>query len=184
MSDHARESTQPNKKSRRVGEVAFASAILALSVLLLSQLGYQTTQIDRISLWVQPWFWPGLSLAGMTLCASLYLFGAWRDSRRQYLQWEKAAEFFLWLRSLEFAIWLMVYVFVTPVMGYLPTTLAFCVLLALRIGYRGPRMLGASVAFGIATVTLFKSFLHVKIPGGLVYDVFPDAIRNFLIRYL
>ncbi len=37
---------------------------------------------------------------------------------------------------------------------------------------------------GIAVVVLFKSILQVKIPGGEIYSIFPEAIRNFLILRL
>ena len=36
----------------------------------------------------------------------------------------------------------------------------------------------------VCIVVAFKAFLAVRIPGGAVYDIFPQAIRNFLVIYL
>ena len=59
--------------------------------------------------------------------------------------------------------------------------MAFCVLLSLRAGYRDRRVLGGMALFGVAVVVVFKSLLRVSIPGGALYELFPEAIRNFLI---
>jgi hypothetical protein len=48
-----------------------------------------------------------------------------------------------------------------------------------RLGYRSGRWLVGAGAFGAAVVVLFKAFLSVKIPGGAVYDLLPEAIRTF-----
>ena len=42
-------------------------------------------------------------------------------------------------------------------------------------------MMLAAVLFGLATVVVFKSFLSVKIPGGMIYEYLPGAIRTFFI---
>ena len=75
----------------------------------------------------------------------------------------------------------MVYVFAVPQIGYLLATVIFVTLMALRVGYRGPRMLGIAAATGLGIVLIFKTALSVKIPGGAVYEHLPDALRNFMI---
>ena len=54
---------------------------------------------------------------------------------------------------------------------------------AWRCGYRGLGPLAASVAFGVAVVLFFKTFLRIKIPGGALYEVLPDPLRGAMILY-
>jgi hypothetical protein len=49
------------------------------------------------------------------------------------------------------------------------------------MGYRTPIMFKSGVAFALVVVIVFKSFLDVKIPGGAIYEFFPDSVRNFFI---
>ena len=44
-------------------------------------------------------------------------------------------------------------------------------------------MLSCAVLFSVVVVVLFKSLLQVKIPGGAVYNLLPDAARNFMTLY-
>ena len=46
------------------------------------------------------------------------------------------------------------------------------------------RALALAPLVAIAIVVVFKAFLAVRIPGGAVYDIFPQALRNFLVVYL
>ncbi len=80
--------------------------------------------------------------------------------------------------------WFLLYVYLVPRLGYLPSTLLVFPLLVLRAGYRGWRYVGLAWLVGIAIVVLFKSLLQVKIPGGEIYGLLPDAIRNFLVLRL
>ena len=93
------------------------------------------------------------------------------------------AEVTLWARAGEYVLWFLVYVLATPWIGYLPATMIFMTLLAWRLGYRG-RALALAPLVAIAIVVVFKAFLAVRIPGGAVYDIFPQALRNFLVVYL
>lgn len=159
------------------GDLVFAAVFLLLSVFLLAQFPDQIRWIKRSTLVAQPGFWPAVSLIGMVFFGALHLLTRLRfaDLRRE---WGEVA---IWLRSLEFAIWFMVYVFVVPVIGYLGATLIFSVALTWRMGYRRGRMLLAALFTGFATVLLFKTFLSVKIPGGMVYEWLPDGLRSFMI---
>jgi hypothetical protein len=87
-----------------------------------------------------------------------------------------------WIRSLEFIGWYMLYVVAIPVIGYLPATVIFCTLLALRVGYRGKTLLWAAL-FGLCVVLFFKTAMNVKIPGGALYEFAPDNLRYILLRY-
>jgi hypothetical protein len=52
------------------------------------------------------------------------------------------------------------------------------------MGYRSRLMMGISAAFAVFVVLLFKAFLSVKIPGGMVYEYLPGELRSFFILYL
>jgi len=167
--------------SHRPGDVVFAIAALAFAVVMLALIGEQTTFVKRLTWTHQPAFWPAVSLGGMTVFGLLYAVGSIRDRHRAGSPSGRAVELFLWLRAAEFAAWFMVYVFAVPALGYLPSTMLFCAMLAIRVGYRAPQTVASAVAVGIGIVLVFKTLLSVKIPGGAAYDVLPEAVRNFLI---
>lgn len=161
----------------RRGQVVFALAFFALSALLLSQITSQTVWVDKTKLAAQPRFWPAVGLILMTVAGGLHLI------RLPWLRltYDDAREVGRWLSVLEFAGWFMVYVLLVPILGYLPVTMVFMPLLAWRMGYRDRQMLLICVAFGVAIVVLFKSFLSVKIPGAMVYEYLPGGLRTFFI---
>ena len=90
-------------------------------------------------------------------------------------------EVIVWARSLEFVVWFIVYVTAVPVIGYLPATLLFALLLTFRAGYRSLQMLGAAAGLALVTVLVFKTGLGVKLPAGAVYQYLPDGIRSFVM---
>jgi len=165
---------------RRPGDLVFALLFLFVSIFLLSQLGEQVEWPGGGKLVAQPGFWPAISLVGMTFFAALHYIGS-ALSPRIPGRWQEVG---FWLRGLEFAGWFMVYVWVVPRLGYLPTTLLFMPLLALRAGYRKPAHLLGAAAVGFGVVVIFKALLSVKIPGGAVYEHLPDGLRNFMSLYL
>lgn len=164
----------------RRGQLVFALVFLTLSVLLLALIGEQTTWVKKAKLFAQPRFWPAVGLGGMVLLGGLHFYQLpWRRASR-YDLWEARQ----WGRSAEYAIWFMGYVLLVPIIGYLPVTLVFVPLLARRMGYRGRVMMGISFGFALMVVVLFKGVLAVKIPGALLYEYLPGALRNFFILYL
>lgn len=165
------------KSRKKSGDLLFAAAFLVFSLVLLSQLPEQTKWVKKSKLAAQPAFWPAVSLIGMTLFGLAQFATRFRrnDLRRE---WQEAS---IWLRSVEFALWFMVYVWIVPMIGYLPASLIFAPSLAMRMGYRSPRMLWAAVGLGFGTVLLFKTLLSVKIPGGAIYEYLPNAARSFMI---
>ena len=168
------------QRYRRPGDMFFAMFSLALSLFLLWQLPYETTWVKRTKLFAQPAFWPAIAIGFMTLFSSLHLLGALVSARIPG-RW---TEVLYWLRSIEFAVWLMAYVFAAPILGYLPSTILFCVTLSYRMGYRTSRGLLASAGFAVIVVVVFKTFLQVKLPAGMIYEYLPDGLRGFMLTYL
>ena len=168
------------KRYRRPGDVVFALFFLAFSLFLLSQIRAQAPWVPGTKTFAQPAFWSLVSLVLMSLFAALHLLSSILSPRIPG-RWEEVAQ---WMRAFEYVAWFMSYVFVVPLLGYLPTTVAFAALLGLRTGYRSVRAIGSLVLLGAAIVVVFKAFLQVKIPGGALYHHLPDGIRVFMLTYL
>ena len=164
----------------RRGQFAFALGFLAVSALLLLFIGDQTAWVNKTKFAAQPRFWPAVGLLLMVGMVGLHL---WKMPWRGFSRFDRV-ELKRWLTVFEYAGWFMVYVLVVPVLGYLPTTLIFVPALAWRMGYRSRRMMIICVAFSFAVVIIFKSFLSVKIPGGMIYEYLPGALRSFAILNL
>ena len=175
----------PSERERRFagprrGQLVFALILVGAALLLLVLIGEQTTWVKKTKLFAQPRFWPAVAIGGMVLMGGLHLYKLpWRRVSR-YDLWEVKR----WGQVFEFAGWFMGYVLLVPVIGYLPVTMAFVPLLCWRMGYRSRFMLWAGVAFAVIVVVLFKGFLSVKIPGALIYEYLPGALRSFFILYL
>lgn len=167
------------KRYRRPGDIVFAAAFLVISLGLLAQLGSQTATKPGARLASQPWFWPALSLGGMSIFAALHLMGS-ALSARIAGRWREVG---VWVASLEYAVWFVGYALLVPRLGYLPSTILFAVGLTLRSGYRGGAALGSAVGAAVAIVLVFKTFLQVKIPSGQIYDLLPDGIRQIMLTY-
>jgi putative tricarboxylic transport membrane protein len=161
----------------RRGQLIFALAFFALSVVLLSLIGQQTRWVAKTAFFAQPRFWPGVSLGGMVILGGLHLYRLpWR-----HLTGNDALELRRWASVLEYTGWFLAYVVLVPLIGYLPVTVVFVPLLGWRMGYRSRAMVWIGVGFAITVVVVFKSFLGVKIPGGALYDYLPGALRTFFI---
>ena len=168
------------KRYRRPGDAVFATVFLLMSLFLLSQLGSQAPWNGTRQIFSQPAFWPSVSLVLMTFFAGLhFLSSIW--SPRIPGRWP---EVWQWVRSLEYAAWFLIYVAMVPRLGYLPTTVLAAVLLALRAGYRTPRVFAGMAVLGIVIVVLFRGFLQVRIPAGAAYDYLPSGIQIFFLTYL
>lgn len=164
----------------RRGQLIFAVVFVAFSAFLLSQVPSETRWVAKTGFFAQPRFWPATGIGAMFVLGALYLIKLpWH--RFQAADWIEARK---WASALEYAAWFMGYVFVVPIVGYLPTTMVFVPVLAWRLGYRSSKMILISIAFAIVTVIIFKSFLSVKIPGGMLYEYLPGAIRSFFILNL
>lgn len=174
-----------NTRKRQAAKMFFALLLTIVSILLLSMIGDQVKYFSSKPFYKQPGLWTGIGLIGMVFFSSLYTLELWRS--KSLLAKSKQSlldELWLWVRSAEYLFWFMVYVLAVPLIGYLSATVLFGLLLTFRVGYNSQKIYISITLTTVAIVVIFKSLLLVKIPGGLVYEYFPDAIRNFLILNL
>jgi hypothetical protein len=167
------------KRYRRPGDIVFAWFALAVSVLLLSQLMDQTAWRNGGKLFAQPRFWPAVSLGAMTIFAAFHLLGS-ALSERIY---GRGQEVWLWVSSLEYAGWFIAYALLVPYAGYLPSTVIFAGALAMRAGYRRVSTLCIAGVSAVVIVLLFKTFLKVNLPSGLIYESLPNGLRQIMLTY-
>ena len=169
--------------SSQTGNRIFAACVLLLAVTLLLFADTELKWKTNTSFHLQPGFWSIIALSGMAFFAIVQLVQPpWKIEKPVHFDWLRWAH--NWLGPVEYAVYFLVYVYLVPWLGYLPSTLLVFPLLVLRAGYRGRKYLAMSWIVGLAIVILFKSLLQVKIPGGELYSIFPDAIRNFLVLRL
>ncbi|MCO5161163.1 MAG: tripartite tricarboxylate transporter TctB family protein [Mesorhizobium sp.] len=166
-------------EARKPGELFYSLVFLVTAAGLLSMIFWQTTVLPGKGIAAQPRTWPFISLAGMTLFALANLVATSRATRTAG-RWR---EVWVWISSLEYVGWYLLYVAAIPVVGYLAATLAFCLFLTWRAGYRSSLAYGSATAFALFVVLLFKSLFNVKIPGGSIYEYLPDTLRYIMIRY-
>ena len=122
----------------------------------------------------------------LTLFSGLYLAGSIMNFRHRRTANDTVvplAELVEWARPLEYALYFVLYAAAVPVVGYLPATVVFMVLMGRRVGYRKVRALVGLALLGVIVVLFFKTGLQVKMPAGVLYEWFPSDIRNFLIRH-
>lgn len=169
------------KRYRRPGDFVIALLSVLFALFLALSLPYQTTWVARTKLFAQPAFWPAVAVGLMVAFSIMHLIGALVSERIP----GRLQEVKEWLKATEFVFWFMGYVFLVPYLGYLPMTLAFTMLLTLRLGYRGTVWMGAAAALSVAVILLFKGLLQVKIPSGAIYEYLPaGALRTFVMTYL
>lgn len=163
--------------------VLFGACALVIAVVLAGMAPAELTWKAGRELTRQPGFFSILSIGGMLAFGLVWLVFTWREAASERMN-GALEELFNWCRAAEYAGWFLLYVFLAPWIGYLVGTIVFSVALTFRLGYRSKKMLTAAALFAFFTVVIFKSFLAVKIPGGVVYEYLPDSIRNFMILYL
>ena len=167
------------KRYRLPGDLAYAVIWFAFSVFLLISLPQETSWASGTKFLAQPAFWPYAAVIAMLAFSGLHLVSSLISERLEG-RWAEIAH---WLKSFEFAAWFLAYVVLVPRIGYLPATLLFTVILALRLGYRSPRMLGAAALFGLVVVVVFKSLLRVNVPGGAAYALLPPGLARCMLTY-
>ncbi len=163
--------------TRRPGDLAFAVTFLGVVLGLAIALPWQAPFVGSNKLIAQPAFWPMVGVTMMVIFGTIHLLGTANRSRTS----GRAKEVWLWVRSLEFVVWFVGYVWVIQIIGYLPGTLAFVLLLSLRLGYRSGRILASGAIFSLCVVLVFKTGLGVALPIGQVYEFLPEGIRNFVM---
>ncbi|WP_342077025.1 tripartite tricarboxylate transporter TctB family protein [Yoonia sp. SS1-5] len=167
------------KRYRRPGDIVFAWFALVVSVFLLSQIASETAWRPGSKLVAQPRFWPAVALGAMAIFAAFHLLGS-AMSERIDGRWR---EVLLWFASLEYAAWFIAYALAVPYSGYLLTTIVFAIVLTLRVGYRKTSIIVGAAVTALLIVLLFKTFLKVNLPSGLIYEVLPAGLRQFMLTY-
>lgn len=170
------------KPPHQGAEIVFAVISFAIAVALAFQWPEQTRWFDDQPLGRQPGLWPLIAIIGMLVFGLGELIGCFLRNRQAKSD-DVWPEVLHWARAGEFLLWFLGYVYLVPWLGYLPTSMVFCAALAFRLGYRGKTVLIAAL-MAVLIVVVFKGFLSVSIPGGEFYELFPRAIRNFLVLYL
>lgn len=165
------------RRERRPGDLIFAAGFLVIALACLMALPWQAQFLGRKSLVEEPGFWPSVGVGMMVVFGLIHFICTWNAPRLP----GRLQEVILWARSIEFVAWFIVYVVAVPVIGYLPATLLFAVLLSIRAGYRSARMLASAAGLALVTVGVFKAGLGVKLPTGEVYQYLPDSIRTFVM---
>ena len=175
MSDTGEDRGRPRR-----GQLLFAVVFLAISAVLAALLWDQTTWKPGKDWFSQARFWPAVGVFGMVVFTGLHI----RHLPRRRFARVDWVEGRIWLTVAEFAAWFLAYVYLVPLIGYLPVTIAFSVVLTWRMGYRSAKKLWIAGAFAVLVVVVFKSFLQVKIPGAALYEFLPGTLRSFFILYL
>ncbi len=175
-----------NSSEYLVGEKAFAILMAMLSAFLLYSIPHETQWFGGMAVSKQPRFWPAMCIIGLSLFAFGYGFSVWlkaaaRDQLDSTDTHAEMGEMQHWLRPIEFVVYFLVYVMAVPWLGYLLATLAYFLLMTLRMGYRKKSMLWVSLATGLLIVLVFKTLLQVKISSGAWYDLLPDSWATFMI---
>ena len=168
------------KRYRRPGDLVFAWAFVILSAFLVSQLDSQAPWNPKGKIFSQPAFWPTVAVYCMLFFSCLHLLSSMLSARLDG-RWQ---EVWVWIKSLEYGAWFMIYVFLVPIVGYLPITIIFALLLGLRAGYRSRKILISLCILAVVIVIVFKGFLQVKIPGAAAYEYLPSMVRSFFLTYL
>lgn len=135
----------------------------------------------------QSWVGPMMCMAILVPAVLVNLWQSikkWRRDKRQLVPNRIRYELTQWLRSFEFIAYFLVYTFVISYLGYLLSTVGFAVFLTYRLGYRGWRWFGITVAAAFAIVLLFRTILQIKTPINIwLYDQLPLALENFMKVY-
>jgi len=165
------------QRQRRPGDFVFATAFMVFALVSLMLLPQETRWVEKTPLFAQPTFWPAIGIFMMVGFGTVHLIGSIASERSP----GRGKEVLYWARSLEFVAWFLAYVLAVPVIGYLPASILFSVLLVWRLGYRSAQSFALAAVFGFAVVAVFKAGLNVKVPSGALYAYLPDSIRTFMM---
>lgn len=165
------------RRERRAGDLVFAIGFLFLAMVLAVALPWQARFLGNKSIVSEPGFWPLVGVAMMVFFGAIHFIGTWNAPRLPG-RWSEVIN---WGRSAEYVAWFIVYVLAVPVIGYLPASVSFAVLLCLRLGYRRVGTLAAAAGFAVVVVLVFKAGLGVGIPAGAIYHALPEGIRTFVM---
>ena len=155
--------------------------MLGIALFLLISIPWQTKWFNGMGFFSQPRFWPALAIIGLTLFSIGFLVQSLRARNSIGPISEQLSSAKAWIKPLEYVAYFLLYVYLVPIIGYLLATGLFCIGLVYRGGFRKRFDLILALTFSIVVVVIFKTLLQVKIPGGVIYQYLPDALRNFMI---
>ena len=182
MSDDHHDLSELTHPPHHRAEIVFAVASFLVAVALAAMWSSETAWANGQPWSRQPGLWPLIAIVGMLVFGAGELVACLVRNARAG-GGNVLAELGTWAKAGEYVAWFLIYVMAVPYIGYLPASVLFATLLAFRLGYRGLTLLLAPlIALGI--VVVFKAGLSVRIPGGAVYDLLPQGLRNFLVVYL
>lgn len=162
---------------RQRGELPFALMMLAFALVMILQQPEQAKWIARgVKPHAQPALWPLIGLCGMAFFSALHVMQCLR-ARKPDTEWR---EMLIWLRAFEFVLWYLGYAALVPWLGYLLASVLVMMALVWRVGLRSGMAMLSAFGFASGMVLVFKTGLSVKIPGGALYEAFPDPVRIFL----
>lgn len=156
-------------------EYFFALLLVVLALVLLAFAKDQTKWIDGLRFAAQPRLLPVIALFGMGLFLVPLAIKAFKIT----LHYQ---EIIIWLRPAEYLFYFLLYVNAVQRLGYGPSTIIFCPLLAWRAGCSVRQRIAAALV-GLFVVLFFKGALSVKIPGVEWYENLSEPMRTFLILY-
>lgn len=178
------ESPEANRLESLLQTVIFA----AISAALLAVLFLATKQGSaQAGWWTRPALAPGVALAMLVFANGISLWRGTAELRAApptAEEWQGArAAVKGWLRPLEFLVYFAVYLWVIHIVGYAGATLAFVLWLLVRVRLRSRGWLLAGCGLVAALILVFRIGLGVWMPAPYLYDLFPEGIREILIRW-
>jgi hypothetical protein len=180
-------SAEPEIRANRLESLALTILFAAISSGLLALIGVATKSNAKGGWWTQPWLMPGIALGLLVLANLITLWREVADLRANPPSTDEKVEGWTallgWLRPLEFLFYYLLYVYSIQHAGYFPSTLVFVLFLLWRVGLTAPRWLLAGLGLIIFMIGVFRIGLGVWMPAPELYEIFPDAIRNALIRW-
>lgn len=168
------------KRERRPGDLVYAVVSFVMALMLVPMLPSQAKFLDHGDFVAQPGFWPLVAVVMMVVFGAAQLVMTFTAPKLPG-RWQ---EVWFWVRSLEYVFWFTMYVALVPMLGYLPSTVIFALLMVFRLGYRSRGAFAAAAGLGVLIVVIFKAGLGVHIPAGEIYQYLPPSLRTVFIVYL
>lgn len=179
------DTAQPNRLESLLLNLLFALCSVALLALITvaTRPGMATA-----GWWTRPALAPGLALTLLVGCNVLTLARAIRELRAEppnAAEWADARTKVIdWVRPLEYLGYFGLYLWLLHIVGYALASLIFVQWLLYRVGLRtgGWRLAGLLIVVGL--VLIFRIGLGVWMPAPALYDLLPETLRDYAIRWL
>lgn len=179
-------SAEPDIRANRLESLALTILFTVISSGLLAMIGLATRSNARGGWWTQPWLMPAIALGMLALANLITLWREVSDLRTNPPSTQEKVEgweaLLGWLRPLEYLAYYAAYIYAIQHAGYFLSTLAFVMFLLWRAGLTTPRWMLAGLGLALFMIGVFRIGLGVWMPAPELYDLFPDTIRNILIR--